>query len=122
MHLFLYGTLMTGEPGYRELELQGRLTLIARDRIAGTLYDLGDYPGAVPGGTGMIMGELFLPRDDGVLAMLDKYEVYDPASPAESEYMRVRVKTLDRAVNAWTYAYNQDVNGAPVIASGCWLR
>lgn len=118
--VFLYGTLMAGARGYRELGLEGRLALIGRDRIAGTLYDLGDHPGAVPGGAKAIMGELLMPRDDRVLALLDDYELYDPADPEGSEYVRVQVTTLDGGIEAWTYAYNRDVSEAPVIASGRW--
>lgn len=120
MHLFLYGTLMVGEPAYSELGLEKHLVLIGRDRIAGTLYHLGDYPGLVPGGSGIIQGELFVAPDVGLLAKLDAFELCDPADPEASEYLRIRVTTLDNGHDAWVYAYNRAVTGMPVIASGNW--
>lgn len=120
MHLFLYGTLMTGEPGHRELGLEKRLALIGRDRIAGTLYHLGDYPGLVPGGAGFVHGELFATLDAGLLAELDAFELFDPSNPPASEYIRMPVMALDSGYRSWVYAYNQAVGGAAVITSGSW--
>lgn len=120
MLLFLYGTLMTGEPGHRELRLAKRLVLIGRDRIAGTLYDLGDYPGLILSGSGIVQGELFAAPDSGLLGEIDAFELYDPFDREASEYLRIRVTTLDSGHDAWTYAYNCGVRGMPVIASGNW--
>lgn len=111
---------MTGEPGYRELGLESRLALIGHERIAGTLYDLGDYPGLITGGPGTVHGQLFLPPDPMLLAELDAFELHDPFNPEASEYVRVQVTMLDSGVEAWVYAYNLDVGQAPVISSGSW--
>jgi gamma-glutamylcyclotransferase (GGCT)/AIG2-like uncharacterized protein YtfP len=120
VHLFLYGTLMTGEPGYEALKLAHRLKLVGRDRIPGALHDLGDYPGLVADGAGIVHGELYADPGPRLLAELDEYELYDPASPATSEFVRTRVTTLDQGVEAWVYAYNGDVAGMPMITSGDW--
>jgi gamma-glutamylcyclotransferase (GGCT)/AIG2-like uncharacterized protein YtfP len=120
VHLFLYGTLMTGEQGYRELRLERRLKLIGRDRIWGALHDLGDYPGFVADGAGIVHGELHADPDPRLLAELDEYELYDPASPATSEFVRMRVPTLHHGVEVWVYAYMGDVSGMPLITSGDW--
>jgi gamma-glutamylcyclotransferase (GGCT)/AIG2-like uncharacterized protein YtfP len=120
VHLFLYGTLMTGEPGYGALNLAHRLKLVGRDRIRGALHDLGDYPGLVAGGTGIVHGELYADPSPRLLEELDEYELYDPSSPATSEFVRTRVTTLDHGVEAWVYAYNSDVSGIPMITSGDW--
>jgi gamma-glutamylcyclotransferase (GGCT)/AIG2-like uncharacterized protein YtfP len=118
--VFVYGLLCPRFEGFAELCLADRVDILGPDRITGTLYDLGDYPGLVPSGAGIVVGELLMPRDDGVLALLDAYELYDPANPQASEYVRVRVTTLDGGIDAWVYAYNRDVGGVPVIAGGRW--
>jgi gamma-glutamylcyclotransferase (GGCT)/AIG2-like uncharacterized protein YtfP len=120
VHLFLYGTLMTGEPGYGALNLAHRLKLVGRDRVVGTLHDLGDYPGLVADGAGIVHGELYADPGPHLLAELDAYELYDPSSPATSEFVRTRVTTLDHGAEAWVYAYNGDVSGMPPITSGNW--
>lgn len=118
--VFVYGLLRPGCAGFEELELGKRAVLVGPDGIAGRLYDLGDYPGVVLGGEGIVRGDLLLPGHSGVLAALDRYEDYDPADPDRSEYLRVRVTTLG-GQEAWVYAYALDVTDRPVIADGDWL-
>jgi gamma-glutamylcyclotransferase (GGCT)/AIG2-like uncharacterized protein YtfP len=118
--VFVYGLLRPGCAGFAELKLGERAIRIAPDRIAGRLYDLGDYPGVVLGGESIVVGELLLPRDSGVLADLDGYEQYDPVDPGSSEYLRTRVTTLGGR-EAWVYAYRQEIGDRPVIAGGDWL-
>ncbi|MFT3967596.1 MAG: gamma-glutamylcyclotransferase family protein [Sphingobium sp.] len=120
--VFVYGTLRPGDVGFAEAGLAGRVDLLGPARVNGTLYDLGDYPGIVPGGSGVVMGELLLPRDGGVLPLLDEYEIYDPADPKGSEYQRLRVLTLDLSLSVWIYSYNRSVTGLPVISGGDWRR
>ncbi|MCE7797965.1 gamma-glutamylcyclotransferase [Sphingobium sufflavum] len=124
--VFVYGTLRPGQPGFDELNLSGRVDRIGPDRVAGTLYDLGDYPGALLPtaplqGTGWIVGELLMPRDADVLALLDAFELYDPASPDDSEYLRLPVITEGR-VSAWIYTYNFPIHPSRAIPSGDWTN
>ena len=117
--VFLYGILQQGEEGYRELDLAQSLQLVGSDDVRGVLYDLGDYPGYKTGGTGRVRGQLHAVKRLSVLPQLDAYELYDPADPANSDYLRKRVTTLSGR-EAWIYEYNRDVGDAPIIASGSW--
>ncbi|CAN5115992.1 gamma-glutamylcyclotransferase [soil metagenome] len=120
--VFVYGTLRTGEAGFVELGLGALVEPLGPATVAGTLYDLGEYPGAVLGGESVISGELLLPRDEAVLAMLDAYEVFDPSDPAGSEYLRIRSETEEGPVKIWIYVYNFPLENALPIAGGNWLR
>ncbi|MBB3033803.1 gamma-glutamylcyclotransferase family protein [Alteriqipengyuania lutimaris] len=121
--VFLYGILQQGEEGYRELDLAKSLQLVGPDDVRGVLYDLGDYPGYKTGGTGRgtghVRGQLHAVKRLSVLPQLDAYELYDPADPTNSDYLRKRVTTLSGR-EAWIYEYNRDVGDAPIIASGSW--
>lgn len=118
--VFVYGTLRPGEPGFVELGLADAVECLGPAQVVGTLYDLGDYPGFVPGGSAIVHGELLRPRDEAVLAMLDHYEIYDPADPAGSEYLRVAAVTSDSGVSVWIYVYNFPLVDARPITGGDW--
>jgi gamma-glutamylcyclotransferase (GGCT)/AIG2-like uncharacterized protein YtfP len=118
--IFVYGTLQPGDVGFVELGLEGRVALVGADVVCGKLYDLGDYPGAVLGGSDLIRGQILRPLDDGVLPLLDAYELYQPGDPKESEFLRLRVVTAHHNLNCWIYVYNWTVTDAPVISGGDW--
>lgn len=118
--VFVYGLLRPGRAGFAELNLEERMRVVGPDAVAGRLYDLGDYPGLIPGGEGIVLGELLLPRDPDVLAALDRYEDHDPADPDGSEYLRLRLTTLGGR-DAWAYVYRWDITDRPVIEGGDWL-
>lgn len=119
---FVYGLLRPGLEGFVELGLVDRVDSRGSDRIVGTLYDLGNYPGLIPGGDKVIIGELLMPRDAGVITLMDTYELYDPADSDGSEYLRVTTTTLDRGVDVWVYAYNRSVEGYPQLSDGIWRK
>ena len=79
-------------------------------RIPGQLYDLGEYPGLVPG-EGSVVGDLFEVRDLSVFRLLDRYERYDALHPKDSLYLRRVVRLLQPQVDAWVYLYNRTVEG-----------
>src|ERR1700709_2165292 len=57
-HVFVYGTLRRG--GSNDIaRFLPAPAYVADARIAGTLYDLGAYPGAVLGGAGAVHGEVY---------------------------------------------------------------
>ena len=87
--------------------------------IEGLLYDLGEYPGLVPG-YGRVVGELFEIRENAVFQALDEYEHYDALERNESLYIRTSVRLLDPPVDAWVYVYNQSVDDHQLITSGDW--
>jgi gamma-glutamylcyclotransferase (GGCT)/AIG2-like uncharacterized protein YtfP len=118
--LLLYGTLRRGEPMFEQLGLSAALEFVAEATFPGTLYDLGDYPGAVAG-DGLVAGELHRIRDPAILAALDEYEEFDPANPATSLFVRQRI-LIPEVGEAWIYLYNGSREHHPRIASGKWRK
>jgi gamma-glutamylcyclotransferase (GGCT)/AIG2-like uncharacterized protein YtfP len=118
--LATYGTLMRPFGGCERLGVADRVSFVATCRFDGVLYDLGRFPGAVPG-DGLVHGELLRLHDPQVWAVLDPYEGYDADRKDESLFVRRR-ETLrepaDRA--AWVYWFNGDPTGHPKVSSGDW--
>ena len=122
-YLFSYGTL---QPELAPAEIASvirQFRPIGRASIAGILYDLGDYPGAVLGETNLrVWGQVFeLPKDPGVLRQLDEYEEFDPAEIESSQFVRTECDgTLESGtmIKVWVYMYNREPGSAPRIASG----
>jgi gamma-glutamylcyclotransferase (GGCT)/AIG2-like uncharacterized protein YtfP len=90
-------------------------------RIAGSLYDIGTYPGLlVNPSPGWVSGELFK-VDEEMIQSLDALEEYNPEEPERSEYLR-RVVTVwtptGVPMKAVTYIFNRDVQGFVFIDSG----
>jgi len=115
----LYGTLRNAELR-RSLGLTGRVRRLGRFRLAGILYDLGPYPALAPG-KGVVHGELYELMDRGALAVMDKYEEFDPSQPKRSAYLRERWRLADPDVDCWVYVYNRPVRGLPRVLGGDWL-
>lgn len=118
--LITYGTLMRSFGGVDRLGIDDRLSFVETCRFAGVLYDLGRFPGAVPGGE-IIHGELFRLRDPQAWAVLDRYEGYDADREDDSLFVRRQVDLIsppDRT--AWVYWFNGDPTGRPRVESGDW--
>lgn len=118
--IFVYGTLQPGGAGFVELGLEDRVACLGAAFVRGALYHLGDYPGAILHGDGLIRGQLLKPLDDGVLPLLDAYELYCPDDPDGSEYIRQVTLLVGCDARCWIYVYNCTVTDAPVISSGQW--
>lgn len=123
--LFVYGTLRRGCEAPMQALLAQRADWAGTGTIAGLLYDVGDYPAAVPAGTGArVHGDLYRVADSDLLARLDEYEGCDATSPPPHEYRRV-VLPVTRAdgacVDAWVYLYAHDVSALVPIPSGDYL-
>lgn len=105
--LFAYGTLR--EARQRALVLRGTPSrALGTGTVAGALYDLGRYPGLLPG-TDPVPGTIIELGDEGALARLDEFE-----GVAEGLYIRQRTTVrLDGggAVETWVYRYAQPVIG-----------
>lgn len=118
--LLLYGSLRRGEPMFDRLGLSDALEFVAPAAFAGELYDLGDYPGALPG-DGMVSGELYRIRDPGILEALDRYEEFYVRKPEDSLFLR-RAVSIPGQGEAWVYFYNGSPDGQRRIASGDWRK
>jgi len=113
-YLFVYGTLRSNFDIYAKQHISGCMELVGTAEVRGRMYDMGDYPAAVPV-TGeeesTIRGEVFLLRDpDKVFAALDSYE--------GDAYGRSEVDVMlpdGRQEKAWIYWYRNSVEGKELI-------
>jgi len=119
-HVFVYGTLRAGERN--DIARFGLAAeLVGRGEIAGTLYDLGTYPGATLGGAGRVQGEVYRIGPE-LEAALDRLEAVQPDD--DGLYLK---RDLPVQVNACSLSclvyeiHPRQIVGRPVIASGDWL-
>ena len=116
--LFVYGTLRRGLRLHHHL--QGAVYL-GEARIAGSLYDIGTYPGLlVNPSPGWVSGDLFK-VDAEMIQCLDAVAEYNPEEPERSEYLRRVVPVWTPTgvpMKAVTYIFNRDVQGFVFIDSG----
>jgi gamma-glutamylcyclotransferase (GGCT)/AIG2-like uncharacterized protein YtfP len=125
--LFVYGTLRPGFTPGQLGDLLAAARRLGRATVAGRLYHLGPYPGAVldPRATTRVVGEVLRLPEDGLLAALDAYEVCDPGDPARSVFFRVRQEVelaSGRRLPCWVYVYNRDLENAVLIPDGDYAR
>lgn len=120
MYLATYGTLMRTVGGVEWLGVADRVSFVDTCRFEGLLYDLGRFPGAVPG-DGIVQGELIRLHDPQVWTVLDRYEGWDPDDEEGSLFVRRHVSLVEPSDRtAWVYWYNGDPTGRPRISSGDW--
>jgi len=119
-YLATYGSLMCAVGGVERLGLKNRVAVVDTCRFAGRLYDLGRFPGAVPG-DGIVHGELLRLRDSQVWSVLDRYEGYDPKNEGDSLFVREKVTLREPSDQmAWVYWFNGEPVGHRRVASGDW--
>jgi gamma-glutamylcyclotransferase (GGCT)/AIG2-like uncharacterized protein YtfP len=125
LKLFVYGSLRSyfRSPAYDYIARY--FDLIGEATVPGKLFDMGEYPAAVPSSDGaVIKGELYVIRNEREFAwaicQLDDYEGVLVEPHEAPLYRREIVEVLlDGAlVPAWIYWFNGDVHGKPAIASG----
>jgi gamma-glutamylcyclotransferase (GGCT)/AIG2-like uncharacterized protein YtfP len=119
-HVFVYGTLRAG--GSNDIARFRPAALRVGDAaIAGTLYDLGAYPGAVLGGNGRVLGEVY--RITPLLeAQLDVLE--EVAADGTGEYIKRECQVEGAGVPLWCLVYEihpARITGRAAIAGGDWL-
>ena len=122
-YLFVYGSLKQGRGGKEASRMAQQLRYIGKAQVPGTLYDLGDYAGAIvdTNEESFVIGELVELVDSSVLKQLDEYEQYDPHRSRSCLFVRRKVRASlqnGKTVAAWIYVYNRDPGEAPIIASG----
>lgn len=123
--LFVYGSLRSGfhHPAYAYIS--HHFILAGDARVKGRLYDMGEYPAAVPAvGEYYIIGELYRIKHEPGFARameeIDDYEGVHPQQGAPPLYRReiTTVYIGGQTTTAWIYWYNREVTGRPLIASG----
>jgi gamma-glutamylcyclotransferase (GGCT)/AIG2-like uncharacterized protein YtfP len=125
--LFVYGSLRPAAAPPGAAGLVARLARVGSGSLAGRLYDLGPYPGAVPDPAcaERVRGEVLeLPADPAWLRALDAYEGFEPSDPAGSLFVRVEAAVrLDDGTErrCLVYAWNRDPRRARAVPGGDWL-
>ena len=123
-YLFVYGTLRKNSSGRVHPFLQHRADYLATASISGKLYNLQNYPGAIPcqASSQRVHGEIYRLHDaETLLQTLDKYEECATHFPAPHEYRRCRMPVTlpdNRSLIAWVYLYNRPVAGLEPIPCG----
>jgi gamma-glutamylcyclotransferase (GGCT)/AIG2-like uncharacterized protein YtfP len=123
--LFVYGSLRSGFNHPAFAYISNHFILVGSARVKGKLYDLGEYPAAIPTTEECyIWGELYRLKEEQefswAIAQIDDYEGVNPEPGETALYTRaiVAVYCKDQITDAWIYWYNNDVSGKPLIASG----
>lgn len=115
-YLFVYGTLRSKVEIPVKQEIAKHWEVIGESEIKGKLYDMGDYPAAVPG-DGAIKGEVYLINDPGaVFGVLDKYE-----GNAYSRKQEPVTLPGGDTVQAWVYWYTRPVEDKMLISDKDYL-
>lgn len=109
--VFVYGTLLAGEPNHYVLAGAAFLGP-ARTAPGFELFDLGPFPALVPGGATAVDGELY-EVDDAGLARLDRLEGYPDL------YDRYHIPLAAGMAIAYLMRPDQ-VAGQPRVVSGRW--
>lgn len=120
-HVFVYGTLRAG--GRNDIaRFRPQPERVGDAMIAGTLYDIGAYPGAVLGGTGRIRGEVYR-IDTEVEAALDRLEGVEEDGSGEYRKREAVVDVGAAQLTCLVYEIHSDrIVGRPVITDGDWLH
>lgn len=119
-HLFVYGTLMSGQGRFNQLEPYVRSS--TKGWTKGQLHHLGSFPG-LKLDEGVVHGELIEMRDvEQCLERTDGIEGFRGFDHQDSFYDRtiVQVQTEQGVVWAWTYLYAHDVDEDSIIEDGRW--
>jgi len=124
--LFVYGSLRS-DSGHPAHELVSNdFSLLGPASVKGKVYDLGEYPGAIPSaGESLISGELYRLKEgadfEAAAARLDEYEGVNETPPLFTRNL-VDVYLDGRPTRAWIYWYNGSVEGKPWMESGNALQ
>jgi gamma-glutamylcyclotransferase (GGCT)/AIG2-like uncharacterized protein YtfP len=123
--LFVYGSLRRAFRTDAYEYVSDHFTLVGEAKVKGKLYHTGEYPAAIPTvEESFVTGELYeLKKECGfaeAIGPLDDYEEADSAAPEVQLYRREITEVLfnGKAIPAWIYWYNRDVNGKISIISG----
>lgn len=123
--VFVYGSLRRGflHPAYEYISRY--FTLVAEAKVKGRLYDMGNWPAAVPCEEELfITGELYkINHSDEfawAIAQLDDYEGVNTEQGETAMYKRVPVTVYlpHQTEQAWIYWYNGPVEENKGIANG----
>jgi gamma-glutamylcyclotransferase (GGCT)/AIG2-like uncharacterized protein YtfP len=123
--LFVYGTLMRGFNNPFSQKLQQNARWIGQACFRGTLFDLGQYPGAIsdPNSTTCVHGEVWELADfEKVIVSLDRYEGVHLRKP---EYIRQEVRVVletGEEILTWVYLFCKPTHAFREIPHGNYRK
>lgn len=125
-YLFVYGSLRSGFTSGAYAYISRHFTLVSNAVAQATLYNMGDFPVAVPTNDDRTLkGELYVLNfaDEFNFAMgqLDDYEGVHGYDDEPAWYKRettIVTKEDGTTQEAWVYWYTGNVDGKPVVESG----
>lgn len=124
--VFVYGTLKRGFSRFSLPALTRLRRRVEAAEVAGSLYDLGAYPGLKLEGRGDVYGEIHLLADiEQALRTLDALEGFRGEGHPENLFTRRLVTARDRRGRrrqCWAYVYEGPVWEARRIPSGVWTK
>ncbi len=127
--LFVYGSLRSGfhHPAYEYISKYFKL--LSEAKVKGYLYDMGNFPAAVPTtDDAYIIGELYELKDRAdflwAIEQLDEYEGVRPEEGEVPMYRRelTTVYRNNETTEAWIYWFNGKIEQQPIITSGDVLQ
>ena len=115
IRIFVYGTLMSGEPYHHRLMETARFLAKVRTAPAFQLVDLGTYPGLVEDGETSVVGELY-EIDESLQTVIDRLEGHPHL------YQRSTI-TLEDGSPATAYLLpKKAARRYPVVPDGDWKK
>ncbi|WP_126969746.1 gamma-glutamylcyclotransferase family protein [Gynurincola endophyticus] len=128
LYLFVYGSLRKGFQHEAYQYIRDNFSLIGEASVKGKLYNVGEYPGAIPCEEDrFIKGELYQAHSASAfkwaIAQLDDYEGLTVEKGETALFQRkLEVLTGEYAtIKAWVYWYNLPYEHLPLIESGDYL-
>ena len=127
--LFVYGSLRRGFHSTAYEYISRFFSFIAEAKVKGKLFDMGEYPAAVPTTENIfITGELYTIKQENefswAIGQLDDYEGLNVEAGEVQLYRRELTEVYfdNKITHAWIYWYNADVKGRPLIDSGDLMK
>ena len=125
LQLFVYGSLRSGSPHPVQSYIKLYFVLVGTATVRGKLYDMGDYPAAIPAEENdFITGELYrIRRKEEFFLVMDMLDEYEGMHVEPGEIPLFRRETVNVSIDkmttvAWIYWYNRDVGEGKLIVSG----
>lgn len=111
-------------------QLMPYLTFVANGYVNGKLFDVDNYPGAVPATsfqfklTGQVL-KIKSGCEKEILRLLDEYEDYNETDITGSLFRRKKTPVYSTGIQkeeAWIYLYNKSTSGLKEIVSGFYSK
>lgn len=127
MIVAVYGTLRRGQGNYRHLLEGTEAEFVCEDRIMGTMFSLGGFPGILTGHNhrGMVVVDLFkipAPSQSPIMDRLDRLEGYNKQGPVSDNMYNRKWTVTEGGRMCWYYEWNGELPSERVIESGDWLQ